>query len=228
MRPVDRGPAPKNYKEYGEALGDLESRFGTYCSYCEICVPIGLAVEHKAPKSVYPKLELEWTNFLLSCVTCNSIKGDADVSDNEALWPDRNNTVLAITYSDRGFVGITDNLSDELRQRTRALLNLIGLDRHADAGWPDPSPRDKRWSEREKIWTTAVNCRLKYEKLGKSKDALSLVIEVAKGYGFFSVWLSVFKEYSAVLIELVSAFPGTALCCFDQNGDPVPRPNAAI
>lgn len=228
MRPVDRGPAPRKYKKYGEAIGDLETRLGTYCTFCESRVPIGLAVEHMAPKSLYPKLELEWTNFLLGCVTCNSVKGDADVSDHNVLWPDRNNTILALAYSDGGYVEIAENLSAELSQRTKALIDLIGLDRHADAGWPRPSRRDKRWSEREKVWKIAEQCRLLYEKIGESEDALASVVDAAKGWGFFSVWLSVFKEYSAVLIELVSAFPGTALCCFNQNGDPVPRPNAVI
>ena len=228
MRPVDRGPAPQKFTKYGEAISDLETRLGTYCSYCESRLPSGLAVEHMAPKSLCQKLELEWTNFLLGCGICNSVKGKTNVLDNDVLWPDRNNTALAITYSDGGFVGIADDLSDELRKRTHNLIELVGLDRHAAAGWPTPSPRDKRWSEREKIWKIAEMCLLKYENLGKNKDALFFVIEAAKGYGFFSVWLSVFKEYSAVLIELVSAFPGTAQCCFNQNGDPVPRPNAAI
>ncbi len=228
MRPVDRGPAPQKFTKYGEAISDLETRLGTYCSYCESRLPSGLAVEHMAPKSLCQKLELEWTNFLLGCMTCNSVKGDTDVSDNELLWPDRNNTALAITYSDGGYVGVADDLSDELRNRTRNLIELVGLDRHAAAGWPGPSGRDKRWSEREKVWTLAKKCRLDYEERGKSTKALSYVVDVAKGYGFFSVWLSVFKEYSEVRIALIGAFPGTAQYCFNQSGDPVPRPNAVI
>ena len=228
MRPVDRGPEPRNYTKYGEALGDLETRLGTYCSYCESRVPIGLAVEHKAPKCLYPKLELEWTNFLLGCVTCNSVKGYTDVSDNDVLWPDRNNTTLALVYFNGGFVSVADDLSTELSQRARALIDLVGLNRHTAAGWPGPSRRDKRWSEREKVWKLAEKNRLTYEKLGKSREALSYVVDIAKGYGFFSVWLSVFKEHSEVRIALINAFPGTAWCCFNQNGDPVPRPNAAI
>lgn len=228
MRPVDRGPAPRKYKKYGEAIGDLETKLGKYCSYCESRLPSGLAVEHMAPKSLCPKLELEWTNFLLGCGTCNSIKGNTDVSDNELLWPDRNNTVLALAYSDGGYVEIADNLSAELSQRAKALIDLVGLDRHTATGWPRPSRRDNRWSEREKVWKIAERCRLLYEKIGESEDALASVVDAAKGWGFFSVWLSVFKEYSAVLIELVSAFPGTAQFCFDQNGNPVPRPNAVI
>ena len=47
MRPIERGPAPKCYTDYSDAIDDLESSLGIYCSYCEGRVPIGLAVEHK-------------------------------------------------------------------------------------------------------------------------------------------------------------------------------------
>ena len=59
MRPVNRGAPPRAYARYGEAIGDLEDRLGIYCSYCERRIPVGLAVEHKAPKSLHPEQELE-------------------------------------------------------------------------------------------------------------------------------------------------------------------------
>lgn len=55
MRPVERGDAPRIYRRYGDAIGDLEERLGTYCSYCERRLPVSLAVEHVVPKSLVPK-----------------------------------------------------------------------------------------------------------------------------------------------------------------------------
>jgi HEAT repeats len=56
VRPVRRGPIPeqdgnpREYAEYGDARDDLISRFGDYCSYCEIPCAEGPAVEHVQPK----------------------------------------------------------------------------------------------------------------------------------------------------------------------------------
>lgn len=63
--------------------------------------------------------ELDWNNFLLGCPNCNSVKGDADVADESALWPDRHNTMLALAYSRGGFVRVAEELNDELQQRAR-------------------------------------------------------------------------------------------------------------
>ena len=74
MRPIDRGPAPRAYAEYGDSIGDLVDRLGRYCSYCERRLPTHLAVEHMAPKSLHEGRELDWCNFLLGCVNCNLSK----------------------------------------------------------------------------------------------------------------------------------------------------------
>ena len=122
MRPVNRGVAPRTYARYGEAIGDLEDRLGIYCSYCERWIPVGLAVEHKAPKSRHPSRELEWDNFLLGCTNCNSVKGDTDVADDEILWPDRDNLMLALEYSKGGFVGLAGSLDPSIKPRARKLI----------------------------------------------------------------------------------------------------------
>lgn len=45
------------------------------CCYCEDA--LGTDVEHFKPKSLYPELTFEWTNYLLACSACNSTaKGD--------------------------------------------------------------------------------------------------------------------------------------------------------
>ena len=226
MRPIDRGPAPRAYGRYGDAIRDLEARLGRYCSYCERCLPTSLAVEHMAPKSLREERELDWWNFLLACVNCNSVKGDKDMSDEDVLWPDRHNTFLAIEYASGGFVRVAEELDDESRRRARGLVDLVGLDRHGTNGWPSPSKRDRRWSQREEVWTTAERTRSLLEHLGESDETIELVLVAARGYGFFSVWMAVFHGYARVKRALIEGFPGTACCCFDREGRAIERPCA--
>ncbi len=119
MRPIERGAAPRTYLKYEQEIGDLEERLGSYCSYCERRFPSSLAVEHVVPKSLHPELEIEWTNFLLGCNNCNSVKGKKIVEVDNFLWCDRDNTFLAFTYLSGGFVRLSDKLNKE--HKTRAI-----------------------------------------------------------------------------------------------------------
>ena len=83
MRPINRGDAPQAFNDYKAAKPFLTDRLGTYCSFCERRIPTNLAVEHILPKDEdlpFADLRNEWTNFLLSCVNCNSSKG-TDIID---------------------------------------------------------------------------------------------------------------------------------------------------
>ena len=228
MRPVERGAAPRTYAQYGDAIGDLENRLGRYCSYCERRLPTSLAVEHMAPKSLHPDREREWSNFLLGCTNCNSVKGDTDVAEDHVLWPDRHNTMLALAYSRDGFVRFAEDLSPQLRRRAKALIDLVGLDRHGGHGKPEPTRRDRRWRDREEVWARALACRDILESLGGSEEARGLVLEVAIGYGFFSVWFAVFEQHIDVKLALIDAFPGTAASCFDKRAGLSKRSGADI
>src|SRR4051812_7438501 len=57
-----------------------------------------LAVEHVQPKSKHPRLLTRWSNFLLACWNCNSIKGKKRVRVHGMMWPDRDNTYRALAY----------------------------------------------------------------------------------------------------------------------------------
>ena len=226
MRPVERGIAPREYTDYRDAIGDLENRLGKYCSYCERRLPASLAVEHMAPKSVHRVREVDWENFLLGCTNCNSVKGDKDVADDDVLWPDRHNTMLALAYSRGGFVRLAEGLSPALRRRARVLVDLVGLDRHR--GGPQPARRDNRWKDREEAWAAAALCLDQFQALDGSEEARELVLVAAKGYGFFSVWFVVFDGHVDVRLALIDAFPGTATSCFAEDGSLVNRPGAEI
>ena len=92
MRPVVRGDCPKNqdnteikYSDFPNARGALINRLGEFCSYCEMRLEAGLAVEHIQPKKpdgatgVISDRESDWQNFLLACPNCNSTKGNTEV-----------------------------------------------------------------------------------------------------------------------------------------------------
>ena len=228
MRPIERGAAPQAYAKYADAIGDLENRLGRYCSYCERWLPTSLAVEHMAPKNPHQDRELDWSNFLLACVNCNSVKGDKDVAEDDVLWPDRHNTMLALAYSRDGFVQAADGLSPELGPRARALIDLVGPDRHGSHTGRPPTKRDRRWTDREEAWAIAESCRDLFESLDRSMRARDLVIAAATGYGFFSVWFAVFEGHVDVRLALIDAVPGTAASCFDEGANPISRPGAEI
>ena len=96
MRWVNRGPAPSGLKlfrdqftrgwtsHYRDHFGarptdarwrefrdELSSRFHGACGYCE---EAGRGeVDHFRPKSKYPELVYEWSNWVFACHTCNAI-----------------------------------------------------------------------------------------------------------------------------------------------------------
>ncbi|MDE0205381.1 MAG: HNH endonuclease [Candidatus Tectomicrobia bacterium] len=228
MRPIEKGVAPNTYTDYRDAIADLEDRLGRFCSYCERPLKIGLAVEHVAPKELRPDLALVWENFLLACLNCNSVKGEKVVSIDGVLWPDIHNTLLALAYLKGGFVKVAKGLHSVVDRRARALIDLVGLDRHKAKGWPKPARRDQRWRDREEAWAAAELCRDFFESSGGSDKALGLVVVTAKGYGFFSVWFFVFASHSLVKRALIDAFPSTAATCFNSSGAPIRRPGSVL
>ena len=145
-----------------------------------------------------------------------------------SLWPDRHNTMLALAYSRGGFVRIAEGLTPDLQRRARALMELVGLDRHIQDAGGQPAKRDQRWMDREEAWATAELFRSRFESLGGTDEVRSSVVDAARYCGLFSVWFAVFEQHSDVKLALIDAFPGTATSCFDQDGSLVNRPGAEI
>lgn len=228
MRPVTRGPAPRDYRRYGEAIGDLETVLGTYCSYCERRLPVSLAVEHVVPKSLVPELETVWDNFLLGCTNCNSVKLDQPTNKRDFLWPDVDNTLRAYLYSKGGFVTVADGLTRTMKRKASKLMELVGLNRHGTEGHPAPAPRDKRWQQRNDAWDAAVLAKSRLEALGDDPAAQDLVVLAAEGFGFFSVWMTVFADHAVLKQRLIQTFKGTAADCFDVNANVVSRPGGRL
>lgn len=67
-----------------------------------------------------------------------------------------------------------------------------------------------------------------YTEYGDAIDALSLIVTAALGYGFPSVWQTVFDAYPEVRLALLDAFPGTSKGSFDDLGRPVNRAGGVL
>lgn len=211
----------QQYKPYQSAKPALTANLGMYCSYCE-CYVQGirdLEVEHVQYKSGHPDGEFEWNNFLLSCSTCNQLdnKGTKDVVISNYHLPHLNNTFMSVEYMAGGVVRVNPRLSGLSREKAENLVSLVGLDKSPKMS----RPTDNRWLVRSQVWDLAQ------KQLQKYKDGridVDTVIDLAKGYGHWSIWFTVFEGCDEVLSELLK-FPGTAQECFDKSNHccPVPR-----
>ena len=228
MRPITRGAAPKSYKKYQDAIGDLEDCFGRYCSYCERRFPALLAVEHVSPKISDPKHATDWTNFLLGCVNCNSTKGDKATNDRDFLWPDKDNTITALEYIAGGMVVPSKSLDPNIAAKAAALIDLVGLDRNPAQPAPkQPTDRDKRYMDREEQWRLAQVVRDGL-KDNNTDFTRSLVVDTVKMSGFFSIWIAAFHDDPDMRKRLVEAYVGTARDCFESDWTLKARPGGHI
>ncbi|MEA5534054.1 HNH endonuclease [Crocosphaera sp. XPORK-15E] len=231
MRPVIRGEAKDentgnsiNFQKYGDAKPYLLENIGEYCSYCERKVNNLLAVEHIKPKEYYPALELVWDNFLLACTNCNSIKGQKTINLSDYFWCDHDNTFLAFTYAN-GLIKINDNLTETQKEISQKTIELTGLDRVP--GHPNYSRKDQRWKERQDKWGKAQRA---YNNLQKNdiEEQRQTIIDLALESGFWSIWMTVFRDDKDMLERFIKAFPGTCQDFFDQDFNVVPRPGGAL
>ena len=68
---IGNQPTDSRWRDFREDLG---SRFSTNCGYCERnCRG---EVDHFRPKSRFPALVYEWSNWIFACHECNQAKGD--------------------------------------------------------------------------------------------------------------------------------------------------------
>jgi hypothetical protein len=234
MRPVRRGVVPeqdgkpREYAAYGDARDDLIARLGDYCSYCEIPCAEGPAVEHVQPKDGkhgHPELECVWTNFLLGCRYCNSVKGKTRVSTVDYYWPDQDNTFRAFKYDVEQAPKLADGLSPTEKARAKKTLELTGLDR--EPGHRKLTNKDRRWIKRRQAWQMAA-LSLDHLQRKPSEEMREQIILLAKGTGFWSVWMTVFSGDADMRRRLVVGFVGTEAECFDAEMNPIRRPAGRI
>jgi hypothetical protein len=223
MRPVDKGASPGNFTDYPEARDPLIERIGDYCSYCErpLSDP---EVEHQEPKSdpQYAHKALDWTNFLLSCPTCNRQKWDTDPRKDPIYFPDEANTAYAFYYDQASnAICARFDVAKHLNEHATAerTINLMNLNRRLDS----MGREDRRWKKRKEAWKVAERARNRHvANLPIDTKDIESIRELALKTGFFSVWLTVFANESAVCNDLIAAFVGTRRTCFDRvTGQPI-------
>ncbi len=222
MRPVDKGIAPNVYAHYQDARADLIDRLGNYCSYCERRVETHLAVEHILPQSQNYTLRNSWANFLLSCVHCNSSKGDKPVVLSDYYWPDRDNALRAIEYVDGGLAQPHANLATVDQVRASDTIALTGLDKFPGNQGQEPTASDRRWLNRQETWQLATRNRA-HLTTEDTTVVRELIVENAIARGMFSIWWTVFAGDVDMRRRLREAFVGTHAASFDISENPVPR-----
>ena len=237
MRPIKRGRSPRtrDFEDYADAKLELVSRLGSYCSYCERRIATNLAVEHVQPKKLrqYAHLRGRWENFLLGCVNCNSTKGKKDVRLNRVLLPDRDNTFAAFSYPEDGTVAPSPlAVANGLRAMAADTLALTGLDKRVSTA-TDENGRQvalDRVSQRLEVWSLAEEARSDIQAHPQNVALRRGAVRTALGYGFFSIWMTVFQDDADMCGRLIDAFDGTrASGCFDpltqQPVIPAPNPD---
>ena len=235
MRPISRHDSPieGDFGDHRDAFPYLVSRIGLYCSYCERRIPTNLAVEHIQPKADhrYPHLAGRWDNFLLGCVNCNSTKLDKDVRLDRVFLVDRDNTFAAFSYTPDGRVEPSAALSGQAPRIASDTLSLTGLDK------PIHETRDEngelvaidRVAQRMETWLIAESSQ---EDLSNSRTGplMRQIVRTALSSGYFSIWMTVFREDVEMRKMFIESFPGTAADCFDVNTTMpiIPRPGNGL
>jgi uncharacterized protein (TIGR02646 family) len=208
MRPIDKSLFISNqvsYIPYGEAKPDLIAAIGKYCSYCEReGFSSALDVEHIEDKDTHPALTYLWSNFLLSCKNCNSIKNAKEIDFGNILLPYLDNTYSPFEYLESGFIKIKNDLGDSLMNKASELIQLIGLDRYPNH--PKYSRKDNRWEERKQAWEISKKYKNKY-KCGSCD--IETIVDLSLNIGFWSIWMNAFTEFPEVQKELILRFSGT-------------------
>ncbi|MBK9365152.1 MAG: HNH endonuclease [Deltaproteobacteria bacterium] len=199
--------------EYRHARPTLLERMGGYCSFCEVQAPT-LDVEHIRCKDHNPALALEWSNFLLACKNCNSTKGTTVSTDEDVaarLWPDRDRTQDAFVYGEGGVVSVAPLVDPAERRKAELTAEMVGLLRRPGAGLTSGQTRtasDRRLHLRRQAWDEATISRNNLRK-APVEEMRDQILILATARGFFSVWLTVFRDDADMVDRLIRAFSGT-------------------
>jgi uncharacterized protein (TIGR02646 family) len=221
----------EKYEPSNTARPDLEDNFGSYCGYCEVFntttqVDHIVSKDQISQKKLPKEMKYLWENFIMACSKCNGKdnKTNNEVDFEKMYFPDRNNTFMAFTYGEGGFVSVNPKLSNKQKFKAQALMELVCLDKYlGNPKYPESkfnSRSDKRWFHRDVAWQHAVKSLAEYE--AGQVDAAG-VANIAHCRGFFSVWFTVFMAHKEVKKALIDRFEGTATDCFDDDYYPIPR-----
>jgi len=238
LRPIRRGESPtgnETYSPYQSAKKDLIDKLSSgwnngrhiasYCNYCERPIYTNLAVEHIIPKNGEfgnSELKEKWSNFLLACVNCNSTKGAKEVLFYNLFLPDRDNTFYAFEYTADGMIKPRDTLSGTNKARVNITLKLLGLDLETKKNFSSVGNviAQDRVAQRIEVWGIAEESLCDYLNDINNLATKKLIVKLMLSSGFFSVWMTVFKDYSEMKNLFIDAIHGTRESgCFDDEAN---------
>lgn len=206
MRSLQRNPWPQNPDgskktpaEYKDFLPNLIDNFGRYCCYCEIAY-WSLDVEHVAPKSLNPTQICNWDNLLLACPKCNrDYKKSWNSNRDGFVWPDTYDSFDMFEYHVDGSMNVKNNLSSPEKDFAKNTIDLLKLNEPESCS---------NWlcSKRYEQWDIASGDLEDYKKGIRSIDR---IVKNVVANGYWSVWMTVFKDYPEVTQKIADAFPGT-------------------
>ena len=236
MRPINKGTWPltpiqqlrANFNDWTRAIPHLTLGTGEYCHFCEMRVTNQIAIEHIKPKEHFPRLESNWSNFLLICTSCNSRKGQSiplSPYKKHYFWPHLNNTLKVFEYpieNQPGLVIPNGNIGTDNIRRAQNTIDLYKLsDISTTAG-----TSDKRFEKRIEAIRFAIDRRVEYRS---HQTAIAAIVDNAVSTGFFSVWLRIFDDIPQVRTALILRqefhLPAT---CIDHNLAFINRTNSDI
>ena len=111
----------KNY--WTRATDQLRVAYSGVCAYTAMYLMGDASVDHYYPKSKYPRLAYEWTNYRYTSPRINSRKGDSE----EVVDPFLVGTGWFVLGLPDCLVRAGDALDDALRQRVDTTIDVLGL-----------------------------------------------------------------------------------------------------
>jgi len=136
MKPIQSIRNGRKLSSHGDAKGDLISKMGEFCCYCERHLdPQDIHVEHIKPQKSHEKLSKHWSNLLLACSTCNTYKRHYQGSTRQPgiirtqAWPHLDNTFASIDYVKYGTIRINSRLNSQQVNMVTRTIEMAGLDK---------------------------------------------------------------------------------------------------
>jgi len=127
-----------------------------------------------------------------------------------------------------GRIEVNPNLEQGHRHMALKMIKLVGLDKEpSDNPNVNAEQKDRRWRERRDAWQVAKRA-LDRLKRNDSIDFREQIVETAIARGYFSIWMSVFINDLEMLKLLLRGFIGTAIECYDDNGNYLKRDQGAF
>lgn len=184
-----KSPSPSNYKAF---LVDLEDNFGQYCCYCERRELVD--VEHVVPQSSAPLLVCNWHNLLLACPKCNrDYKKDKNSGRAGYIWPDTSDSFDLYEYHADGSVSEKKSVHPRTQAEVKKTIELFHLN-------------GKLRNLRCEQWDIASDDLKDYKNGTRTVER---IVKNVVANGYWSVWMTVFKDYPEVTQKIADAFSGT-------------------